>query len=140
MPRPIKSGQLRQRVLLFDVPESTTITPSGGTWGQPSQAMVPILCPSSADGSFAARVNPLRGNEILNVRQRWATATHKIEMRWLGSSIPFSDDNPQKQLMPQMKLQLVLDKSWLNILFAENIDKRNRAWELICEEHVGASA
>jgi hypothetical protein len=26
------------------------------------------------------------------------------------------------------------------VIFAENVEKRNRAWEMICEEHVGASA
>ena len=134
MPRPIKSGRYRQRILLFDVPESST-----SSWSQPSQAPTQISNPNATDGGFWAEVNPLRGNEQLNVRQIWPTATHRVRMRWLGSAIPVSSDNPNQQIMPQMKINLLLDGSWLNVLFAENIEKRNRAWELICEEHVGAS-
>jgi head-tail adaptor len=128
MPRPIKSGSYRQRVTLYDVPESNT-----DTWGQPSQEPTSI-------GTFWAEVRPLKGDEMLNVRQVWPTATHKVKMRWLASSLPATSDNPQRQLMPQMKFQLVLDKSWLNIIWADNVEKRNWQWELICEEHVGASA
>jgi hypothetical protein len=132
MPRPIKSGRNRQRVLLYDVPESTT-----DTWGQPSQAPTQIVNPTAADGGWWAEVNPLKGNEIVNTRQIWPTATHRVKMRWLGSAIPTSPDNPQAQIMPQMKLNLLLDNSWLNIIWAENVEKRNRAWEMICEEHIG---
>lgn len=83
---------------------------------------------------------PLKGNEMLNVRQIWPTATHKVRCRWLASVIPASADNPQSQIMPQMKLNVLLDNSWLNVIWAENVEKRNRQWEMICEEHVGASA
>lgn len=128
MPRPIKSGRNRQRVTLYDVPESST-----DTWGQPSQETVTI-------GTFWMEVNPLRGNEMLNVRQIWPTATHRVKCRWLGDSIPVSADNPQKQIMPHMKLKCLLDSSILNVVWAENVEKRNRAWEMICEEHIGATS
>jgi hypothetical protein len=128
MPRPIKSGKNRQRVTLFDVPEGST-----DTWGQPSEGPVTI-------GTFWMEVMPLKGDEMLNVRQVWPSATHKVKCRWLGSAIPSNSDNPQSQIMPQMKLKLLLDNSWLNVIWAENVEKRNRSWELICEEHVGASA
>jgi hypothetical protein len=122
-------------VLLYDVPEATT-----DTWGQPSQAAVQIINASASDGGFWAEVRPLRGNEMLNVRQVWPTATHMITMRWLGSAIPVSDDNPNQQLMPQMKIQLLLDSSWLHFLFAENVEKRNRQWKITAEEKIGATA
>lgn len=100
--------------------------------GQPSQAQVTI-------GSFWAEVRPLRGDEQLNVRQIYPTATHIVTMRWLGSLIPVTADNPQGLVMPQMVLQLALDNSFLHILFADNVEKRNRRWELTCEERIGGT-
>jgi hypothetical protein len=134
MPRPIKSGRNRQRVLLFDVPENAV-----DSWGQPSNTPVQIVNPGAVDGGFWAEVRPLRGSEMLNVRQIWALATHIVSFRWLGSTIPVSADNPNGRFMPQMKIQLLLDNSILNIEFADNVEKRNRRWELICSSHVGAT-
>jgi len=134
MPRPVKSGKYRQRVGLYDVPESST-----DSFGQPSQGSTQIVSPAS-DGLFAAEVIPLQGQEQLNVRQIWPTATHIVKMRWLGSSIPTSSDNPKGLIIPNMKLQLDLDSSWLNVLFADNVEKRNWQWKLTCEEHIGATA
>lgn len=128
MARPLKRGRNRQRVVLYDVPESTS-----DTWGQPSQF-------KSIVGTFWADVVPLQGNETLNVRQVWPTATHTVRMGWLGSSIPATADNPNGVIVPQMVLYLRLDGSWLNVLFADNVEKRNRQWKLICQEKVGAGA
>jgi head-tail adaptor len=132
--RPVKSGRYRQRVLLFDVPEATV-----DSFGQPSTATVQIANANASDGGWWAEVTPLRGDEILNVRNQWPTASHIVRMRWLGSSIPTSPDNPNGLLMPQMKLQLLLDNSVLNMLFVDNIDKRNHEFEITCEEHVGST-
>jgi hypothetical protein len=134
MPRPIKVGRNRQRVLLYDVPESSV-----DSFGQPSNAPVQIVNPNATDGGFWMEVRPLRGDEMLNVRQIWPLATHIVTSRWLGSTIPTSPDNPNGFFMPQMKLKLLLDNSILNIEFADNIEKRNRRWELTCSEHIGAS-
>jgi hypothetical protein len=128
MPRPIKVGKNRQRVTLRDVPESLN-----DSWSQPSQAPTTI-------GVFWMEVMPLEGSEILNVRQIWPTATHRVNCRWLGSAIPSTPDNPNQQIVPSMEIQLELDNSILKVLFAENIEKRNRAWSMICAEHVGATA
>jgi head-tail adaptor len=128
MPRQLKIGRHRQRVTLFDIPESVI-----DSFGQPSQVPVTI-------GTFWAEVRPLRGNEQLNVRQIWPTATHMVTMRWLGSMIPTTADNPQGLIMPQMVLHLGLDNSYLHILFADNIEKRNRMWQLTCKEKIGATA
>ncbi len=127
MPRPLKIGRNRQRITLLDIPESTV-----DSWGQPSQATTTI-------GSFWAEVRPLRGNEQLNVRQIWPTATHMVTMRWLGSVIPKTTGNPEGLIMPQMVLKLLLDNSFLHVLFADNVEKRNRRWELTCEERIGGT-
>lgn len=126
--KPQKRGSYRQVVNLYDIPESST-----DSVGQPSQA--PTLI-----GTFNMSVRPLKGDEILNTRQRWATATHIIESDWLGDSIPTSADNPNGLIMPQMVIKDLLDNSFLHVLFAENVEKRNRKWQIIAEEHVGATA
>lgn len=128
IPRPLKIGRHRQRVTLLDIPESTT-----DSFGQPSQAQTTI-------GTFWADVRPLRGNEMLNARQIWPTATHVVTMRWLGSVIKVTPDNPQALVMPQMVLKLALDNSYLHVLFADNVEKRNRRWELTCEERIGGTS
>ena len=135
MPRPLKVGKHRQRVLLYDVPEAAT-----DSWGQPSNDPVQIVNTSASDGGFWMEVRPLRGQEMLNVRQIWPLATHIVHSRWLGSMIPTSSDNPNALLMPQMKIKLILDNSILNIEFADNVEKRCRMWELTCSEHVGATS
>ena len=123
--RPTKSGTKRQRVILLDIPEATT-----DSWGQPSQTPTTI-------GTFWAEVAPLQGSEMLNVRQVWPLATHIVKMRWLGSAIPVTADNPQGLIMPQMVLNLLLDNSFLHVEFAENVEKRNRQWKLVCSEKIG---
>lgn len=128
MPAPIvKVGEFRQRVTLYDVPESSI-----DSWGQPSQAATTI-------GTFWASVKPLKGDEQLNVRQMWPTATHLVMMRWIGSAIPKTSDNPEGLIMPQMKFHLGLDNSVLNVLFANDIEKRHVMWEITCEQRLGAS-
>ena len=133
--RAIKSGELRQRCTLWDVPESST-----DSWGQPSQMSTQIVNPNASDGGFWFGIRPLRGNEMLNVRQIWATATHIITARWLGSIIPKSQDNPNGIYVPSMKLIGVTDGDVYNIAFADNPDKRNRQWILTCELMVGATS
>ena len=126
--RPLKIGRNRQRLQLYDVPESTK-----DTWGQPSQV-------STLIGEFWGYVVPLKGDEMLNVRQVWPTATHTVYMRWLGSMIPKTSDNPQGLIVPHMVIVCVLDQSYLHIVSALNVEKRNWQWKLTCEEKIGASA
>jgi hypothetical protein len=130
--RPIKSGRNRQRILLFDVPESAV-----DSFGQPSQTPVQIVS-SASDGGFWAEIVPLRGDEQLNARQVWPLATHHAYLRWLGNAIPTSADNPNGLIVPNMKIQCLLDGSILNVEFAENVERRNRQWKLVCSEHIGA--
>lgn len=127
--RATQAGSKRQRLTLEDVPESTV-----DSWGQPSQSPVVI-------GTFWAEVRMLNGDEMLNVRQMWPTATHIIKMRWLGTSIPASDDNPASLIVPNMKLTLTKNGILLrvfNIVAAQNTEERNREWKITAEEKVGA--
>jgi head-tail adaptor len=117
-------GSYRQRVTLYDIPEATR-----DSLGQPSQAATAIC-------SFWAEVKPLQGGEQLNVRAIWPTATHKVKCRWLGSLIPASPSNPNGTILPRMYVSLELDGSRLDVVFASNVEKRNRMWELTCEEKV----
>ena len=133
--RPLKIGRYRQRVLLYDIPES-----SKDTWGQPSQTPTPIVNPYAIDGSFAADIVPLKGDEMLDVRQMWPTATHTVYMRWLGDSIPVSADNPQREILPQMVLKAVHNNAYLHVVNANNNEFRDRQWVITCEEKVGAIA
>jgi head-tail adaptor len=126
--KPQKVGRYRQRVTLFDIPEA-----SQDTYGQPSQA------PTSL-GAYWAEVRPLRGSEMLNVRAVWPTASHLVSMRWLGFAIPTSRTNPNGLILPRMVLQVGVDSSFLHILFANDVEKRNRSWQLTCEERIGATA
>jgi hypothetical protein len=128
-------GSRVQKVILLDIPEATA-----NTWGQPSQTPTTI-------GTFSARIRPLRGDEQLNARQLWPTATHYVFLGWLGSAIPAREGNSVTNpftgqqcglILPDMVLQVVLDGSFLNIEFAENVDKLNRMWKLVCSEHIGA--
>jgi head-tail adaptor len=131
MPRVVQAGPKRQILQLFDVPESTV-----DSFGQPSQAATLI-------GSFHAEVRMLQGNEMLNVRTMWPTATHLIRMRWVGSAIPVSADNPGQLILPNMKLTLTKNNVLIrvfNIVSAKNAEERNREWELTCEEKVGAQS
>lgn len=128
------AGMRRQRVLLYDVPEATT-----DGYGQPSLAATPI--PSSdPDQAFAAYIRPLSGSEILNIRQIFATATHLVEIGWLGSTIPATDDNPNGYILPHMKLKITKDNRILNIDNAYNVEERNICWVLTCTEKIGATS
>jgi len=133
--RAIQAGSLRQRCTLWDVPESST-----DSWGQPSQTPTQIVNPNASDGGFSFGIRPLRGNEMLNVRQVYPAATHLITGRWLGSIIPASSNNPNGVYVPSMKLIGVTDGDVYNIIFADNPDKRNRQWILTCELQVGATS
>lgn len=127
--RPVRAGFRDQLLTLVDVPETTV-----SSYGQPSYTGTTI-------GTFHGSVRQLKGDEILNVRQMFPSATHIVEMDWLGSAIPTTAQNPASLILPQMKLLLkknsVLIKV-LNIVAAENVDEKNYAWKLTCEEYVGA--
>lgn len=114
-----------QNVQLFDVPEQTR-----DSYGQPSNA-------ASLIGLFPMAVEPLRGDEQLNVRAVWPTATHTVWCRWLGSAIPSTTSNPHGLILPRMYLVLSEgDGAQLNIVYAGNYQERNQFWQLTCEQKV----
>lgn len=120
--KPLRSGRNRQRLQLYDVPET-----SQDALGQASQSATLL-------GTFWGESRMLRGNEQLNVRQIWPTATHQVTLRWLGSAIPAGPNNPNGLIIERMYLVDTLDGARLNILNANNVEKRNRRWVLTCEE------
>ena len=114
-----------------DVPET-----SQDSYGQPSQTATTI-------GTFHFSIRQLKGDERLNVRQIWPTATHVAECGWLGSAVPSSADNPNSLVLPTMKLLLKKNGTLikvLNVLSAENVEERNRMWRITCVEHIGATS
>ncbi len=120
---PYRAGNARQRVTLYDVPATTQ-----DDYGQVAQAPTVI-------GTYWAEVLPLRGRRLTQIRTTWPMATHTVHLRWLGSAIPVSAANPAGHILPRMYLVLS-DGSRLDITFANNVEKRNRYWELTCEEKV----
>jgi head-tail adaptor len=71
--RPIQVGLYRQRVTLQALIETDD------SYGQPLQSWKML-------STFWAEVRFLRGQELLNVKQGWATATHIITCRYQGPS------------------------------------------------------
>jgi hypothetical protein len=129
--RPQRVGTYRQRLALYDVPET-----SQDSYGQPSLA-------GSLIGTFWGSCDQLKGQEQLNVRAVWPTATHLVKLRWLGSMIPSSMGNPSGLIIPRMKFILTKSSALVGvfgILAAQNVEERNRQWVCTCEEHVGAIA
>jgi hypothetical protein len=129
--RIFKRSDRRQLVDLQDVPE-TAIDING----QPSLAATTI-------GTFHASVRQLKGDEMLNVRQIWPTATHLVEIGWLGSAIPVTADNPAGLIVPSMKLLLRKNGApirVLNVLAADNVDEENQVWRITAEENVGETS
>ena len=112
--KPIQSGIYRQRVILQDLVETLD------SYGQPVQSWVDVA-------SFWAEVRSLRGAEILNIKQTWATASHIVKHRYLGPSIIPG---------PKQRLTLLKDGTILNILNVNNIEERDRGYEVTCEEYV----
>lgn len=112
--RPINSGRLRQRVTL----QSVTETADG--YGQPIQTWTDVA-------TFWAEVSPLTGNEAVNVKQIWATATHKVRLRYQGSAITLS---------PTQRFKLIKNDRILNLVNINNVEERNRSYECLCQEYV----
>jgi SPP1 family predicted phage head-tail adaptor len=107
-------GLYRQRVTLQGLVETID------TYGQPVQTWQPVQ-------TMWAEVRFLRGQELLNVRQGWATATHIISCRWQGASFAPS---------PTMRLLLGKDSRIFNVLAFQNAEERNRQCIFTCEEYV----
>jgi SPP1 family predicted phage head-tail adaptor len=112
--KPIQSGKLRQRVTLQDLVETLD------SYGQPIQGWADVA-------TFSAEVRPLRGVEVLNIKQVWATASHFVNHRYLG---------PDIKPNPKQRYKLLKDQRIFNILNVNNVEERNRSYEVTCEEYV----
>lgn len=111
--RPNQSGLYRQRVILQDLVETVD------SYGQPEQTWTTVA-------TFWAEVRYLRGSELLNVKQNWATADHFVTCRWQGASL---------SVATRMRFQVEKDSRILNILTWNNVEERNRQYQFICEEY-----
>jgi SPP1 family predicted phage head-tail adaptor len=107
-------GLYRQRISLQAQVETKD------SYGQPVKSWQTIQ-------SFAAEVRFLRGQELINVAQKWATATHIISCRWQGASF-----DPQAT----MRVMLGKDGRIFNVLNFQNVEERNRQCIFTCEERV----
>jgi SPP1 family predicted phage head-tail adaptor len=107
-------GKYRQRVSLQAQIETID------TYGQPVKSWQTIQ-------TFSAEVRFLRGQELVNFQQKWATATHVISCRWQGASFA-----PR----PTMRFVLGKDGRVFNILAFQNMEERNRQALFTCEEAV----
>jgi SPP1 family predicted phage head-tail adaptor len=112
--RPQQVGTFRQRVTLQDLVETID------SYGQPVQSWTDLA-------TFWAEVRPLRGQESLNIRQVFATATTLIKHRYLGPALDPS---------PKQRYRLVKDGRIFNVLDPTNVEERNRTIESVCEERV----
>jgi hypothetical protein len=124
MMRPVIAGSLRGRLELYDVPETAK-----DSYGQRARAGTLL-------GTFRGEVRPLSGRELLNVRAIWPTATHRVTLRWLGSSLPTSASNPRGLILPRMYVVDLRDGNRLDVVFASNVEHLSRKWELTCESKV----
>ena len=107
-------GTYRQRLTLQSLVETID------SYGQPVHSWVDMA-------TFWAEVRFLRGQELLNIRQGWATATHLISCRWQGASFAPS---------PTMRFTLGKDGRIFNVLSFQNVEERNRQCIFTCEEQV----
>lgn len=110
--RPLRSGLQRHRVELQGLAETID------SFGVAAKAWTPLA-------TFWAEVRPLRGSEFLNVKQVWATAEYFVNFRWLGPAVAVD---------PTQRLKVLNSGKILNILNVNNVEERNRSYELVCTE------
>lgn len=72
-----------------------------------------------------ADVQPLRGDELIRAQQVYGTTTHKVSMRCHSSIGPV-----------QTSWRLMFQGRILDIVYALNMNERNRWQELMCREAV----
>ncbi len=72
---------------------------------------------------------PLRGREAVIAKQVYATATHMIRTRWLGSAVVLDPLDRWIRTDP-----VTAEVRTFGILEVKNIETRDRQYEMICEE------
>lgn len=110
--KPTRTGTLRQRVTLQQLPAAETFD----SFGQPVQTYQTV-------GTYWAEVRPLAGQEAYVARQVKAEATHAVTLRYLGSSLTI---NPTDRLICKGRT--------FGIVEIRNVEERNRRYELTVKE------
>lgn len=121
---PIRAGDLTQSVQLWDPGEAVV-----DAYGQA------IAAGTTQIGTFRAKVENLRGRLVTSGVQAFSNITHRVTMRWLGTAIPSTADNPNRLILPRMFL-ILQDGSRLDIIDADNPLKARTHWVLNCSEKV----
>jgi head-tail adaptor len=120
---PMKAGELRNSVELYDVPGETL-----DDYGQ-------VTDTPSLIGTFRAKIENLKGRELQAAMQDYTSVTHRVTMWWLGSAIPATAHNPNGYILPRMYLNL-RDGRRLDVVYASNTDELNYQWVLMANEKV----
>lgn len=101
---------MRQRVTL----QSFTVT-GRDAYGEETKSWADV-------GTYYAEVVTLSGREAVNAQQLRADASHRVRMRWVGPILPDQ--------------QFLWDGRTLHILHVNNVDNRNREYQILCREVV----
>lgn len=120
---PFRAGDLRHPVELYDVPADIQ-----DTYGQ-------VTDTSTLIGSFRAKVENLRGRQLVSGQQQIIVISHRVTLPWLGSAVPATAHNPHRLILPRMYLVLE-DGTRLDVIEADNVLKADRYWLLMCNEKV----
>lgn len=111
----MKAGPLRQRVTLQSLTETTD------SYGQRVQSWNTL-------GTYYAEVRQLSGREAVNAKQVKADTTHLVRMRYIGTLFATPG------ILPSMRF--LFNGIALNILFINNVDNRNREYQILAQETV----
>jgi len=109
------AGPKRQRVSV------ETLSESRDGYGQKQKTW-------TTQGTYWASIRNLSGREAVNAKQIKADTTHMVTMRYIGALFA------SPGLLPSMRL--LFNSRVFNILYVNNIDERNREYQLLCQELV----
>lgn len=79
--------------------------------------------------TFWARIRPIKGQELLNVKQQQAQLTHVVTFRFQG---------PEVRPVPTMRLRDSRSGRILEIESVVNVNERNSMYECQCVERIEA--
>lgn len=114
----MRAGPKRQRITVQVLSESQD------SYGQKLQSWVD-------DGTYWAEIRTLSGREAVNAKQVKAETTHAVNLRYIGSLFPTGG------LLPSSRLSF--NGRIFNILYINNINERNREYQLLAQELVPAT-
>lgn len=88
-------------------------------------------------GEFPAAVIPLTGRELVNAEQVMGRVSHRVMMRHNQCTAGIVSN--QYRLVMKDCTRCSQDRV-LNIVYAINVEERNKWWELLCYEVVSGAA